>query len=50
LEFLRQIISNQSWVSDHDYNAVKQADYSSEEVIEVIALVEKTYSLITSTT
>ena len=25
LEFVRQIISNQSWILDHEYNAVKQA-------------------------
>jgi alkylhydroperoxidase family enzyme len=40
-EFANQIISNQGRVSDHDYNAVKEAGYNSEEVIEVIALVAK---------
>jgi len=49
LEFIRQIISNQSWISDHDYNAVKQAGSSSEEVIGIIALVKSTYSPTTST-
>ena len=33
LEFVRKIIPNQGWVSDHDYNLIKQAGCSSEEVI-----------------
>jgi AhpD family alkylhydroperoxidase len=49
LEFVRKIIPNQGWVSDHDYNLVKQAGCSSEEVIEIIALVENTFSPTTST-
>ena len=41
LEFARQIVSSQGWVSDDDYNAVTQAGYSSEEIIEIVALVAK---------
>ena len=49
LEFVRKIIPYQGWVSDHDYNVIKQAGCSSEEVIEIIALVENTYASTTST-
>ncbi len=41
LEFARQLVSRQGWVSDDDYNAVTQAGYSSEEIIEIVALVAK---------
>jgi len=41
LEFARQVVSSQGWVSDDDYNAVIQAGYSSEEIIEIVALVAK---------
>lgn len=41
LVFVRQIVSKQGWVSGDDYNAVIQAGYSSEEIIEIIALVAK---------
>lgn len=41
LTFARQIVSNQGWVSDNAYNAVTQAGYSSEEIIEIVALVAK---------
>jgi uncharacterized peroxidase-related enzyme len=41
LEFVRQIVSSKGWVSDDDYNAVIQAGYSSEEIIEIVALVAK---------
>jgi AhpD family alkylhydroperoxidase len=49
LEFVRQIVSSQGWVSDDDYNAVTKAGYSSEEIIEIVALVAKIYSPTTST-
>ncbi|MFT4578740.1 MAG: putative peroxidase-related enzyme [Nitrospinales bacterium] len=41
LEFVRKIVSSQGWVSDDDYNTVTQAGYSSEEIIEIVALVAK---------
>ena len=41
LVFARQIVSQRGWISDNDYNVVTQAGYSSEEIIEIIALVAK---------
>jgi uncharacterized peroxidase-related enzyme len=41
LEFARQIVSSKGWISDDDYNAAIKAGYSSEEIIEIIALVAK---------
>ena len=41
LEFARQIVSSKGWVSEEDYNAIIQAGYSSEEIIEIVALVAK---------
>lgn len=41
LEFARKVVSSQGWVSDDDYNAVTQAGYSSEEIIEIVAQVAK---------
>ncbi|MBL4665674.1 MAG: carboxymuconolactone decarboxylase family protein [Nitrospinaceae bacterium] len=41
LEFASKIVSSQGWVSDDEYNAVTQAGYSSEEIIEIVALVAK---------
>ncbi len=41
LAFAGIVVANHGWVSDEDYNAVKQAGYSSEEIIEIIALVAK---------
>ena len=41
LKFARKIVSSQGWASDDNYNAVTQAGYSSEEIIEIIALVAK---------
>jgi alkylhydroperoxidase family enzyme len=41
LEFAKQIVSHRGWVSNDDYNAIKQAGYNSEEIIEIISLVAK---------
>jgi uncharacterized peroxidase-related enzyme len=41
LEFAMQVVASQGWVSDDNYNAVIQAGYNSEEIIEIIALVAK---------
>lgn len=41
LEFARTIVANHGSVSDDNYNAVQQAGYSSEEIVEIIALVAK---------
>jgi len=39
LQFARKIIDTRGWVSDDDYNAAKEAGYSSEEIIEIIGLI-----------
>lgn len=41
LEFARTIIASHGWVSEGDYNAVQQAGYNSEEIIEIIGQVAK---------
>ena len=41
LEFAKQVVASQGWISDDNYNAVIQAGFSSEEIIEIIALVAK---------